>query len=281
MAMLNTSAIDPGTYVFGPMSVLSAEALSLVSQGVWSRNVGETSCGWRTDYSPDGRAFGIWSVIYLGTFGVSVAQLTNMVKVFDWWTNFFWAMSWAFCTLWVPLFDAEYPGALRAAALQIAAAAACGTGATWRARMWVADTPAGRAEQVALGWPLTLLAGWLLAAASINFGIAWKASQPNALRTCVRVPPRRGDESEMAYRRRRRVLYREAYAMAPAVVSPVPVVLSLVVGGLAVGARDPVLVTPLMWAIVNLKAFPSFPYLISLLICACGSVGAVLRIFFL
>ena len=63
--MIESTALAPGAYAFGPLAVLSALALSAASTRIWSRNVGETSCGWRTDYSPDGRAFGIWTVLYL------------------------------------------------------------------------------------------------------------------------------------------------------------------------------------------------------------------------
>ena len=39
---------EEGTfYVFGPLAVLSATLLSTTSTRIWSRNVGETSCGWR------------------------------------------------------------------------------------------------------------------------------------------------------------------------------------------------------------------------------------------
>lgn len=280
--MLDKVALPGGVYTVGPLTVLSALVLSLISSSVWSRNVGETSCAWRTNYSPDGRAFGIWGVIYLGTVGVAIAQITNAVAVFDWWVSFLWALAWVFCALWVPLFDAEYPGALRAAMVQILAAAACSTGATALSRMWLLEDgapPEQRVEQVALGWPLAILAGWLTAASAINVGIAWKASDPKASQTCVRVEPRRTGESERSYRNRRRVLYREAYAKAPVRVSFVPVALAVGVGGLATLMRDPLYPVPLAWAIVNLPAFPSCEYLMALLVAGCGSAGAVLRIF--
>ena len=280
--MLDKSALLGGVYTLGPLTVLSSLALSATSSWVWSRNVGETSCAWRTDYSPDGRAFIIWSVIYIGTVGVAIAQLTNLVVVFDWWVSFLWGLAWAFCALWVPLFDAEYPGALRAAMIQILAAAACSTGAVALSHMWLLDEgapPEQRGEQIALGWPLTIFAGWLTAASAINVGIAYKASDPNSAPTCARVEPRRATESERDYRNRRRVMYREAYAKMPVRVSFVPVVLACGVGGLATLIRDPLYPVPLIWAILNLPAFPCCEYLMALLVCSCGSAGAVIRIF--
>lgn len=278
-------AVDPalvvsGTHVFGPLSVISALFLSLTSSAIWSRNVGETSCGWRVDYSPDGRAFGIWAVIYLWSLGSAIAQCTTLVSVLDWWTSASWSLTWVFCALWVPLFDAEYLGALRSALVQISLAAVFATVGAWDSRMWIADTPAQLAEQLAVGAPLTLLAGWLLAASSINVGIVWKAGRPDAVRTCITVPRSASkSETEAEYRSRRRVIYREQYAKSPAVVSPVPLVLSAGVGGLALLIRDPLLPVPLMWAIVNLKAFPNVVYMCSLLMCACGSAAAAVRVF--
>ena len=140
--------------------------------------------------------------------------------------------------------------------------------------MWVADDWEQRGKQLAVGIPLTLLAGRLLAASSIGIGIAWKASQPGAYSICVRVEPKRDDETEADYRRRRRVLYREAYAKSPSEVSVVPFLLALVVGGLAFAIPDPVLPLPLAWAVLNLRAFPSFVYVGSLVVLACGPAAA-------
>lgn len=131
---------------------------------------------------------------------------------------------------------------------------------------------------VALGWPLSLLAGWLLTAASLGVGIAVKAGRSDASTECVRVPPRGRDEAEQAYRQRRRVLYRESYARAPAVESPVPIALSAAVAGLAVLIRDPLLPLPLAWAIVNLKAFPAVSYALAIVVCGCGVAGAAVRV---
>ena len=267
-------------YVFGPLAVLSAALLSVTSTSLWSRNVGETSCGWRLSYSPDGRAFAIWGLIYLYTAVSVVMQITTLLVILGWWANFLWGLAWVCCTIWVPLFDAEYPDALRAAALVIACGATSALMGAWESQMWVADNWEQRGKQLAVGLPLTLLAGWLLTASSIGIGIAWKANQPGAYSTCIRVEPKRPDESESQYRRRRRVLYREAYAKSPSGVSVVPFVLSLLVGGLAFAIPDPVLTVPLAWAVLNLRAFPSFVYVGCLVVLACGSAGACVRLGF-
>jgi hypothetical protein len=280
--MLDRSVLWDYVYVIGPLAVLSAIILSLLSSVIWSRNVGETSCAWRTNYSPDGRAFVIWGIIYVGSIVVTAAQLTDTFGVFDWAINLLWGLAWACCALWVPLFDAESPGALLAAMVAIVAGAGFATVAAWMSQMWIIEagvSPDKRLQQLALGWPLTLLAGWLTAASAINVGIALMANDATASQTCVKVSPRRKDESESDYRNRRRVLYREAYAGAPMQSSVVPLLLAAAVAGLATLIRDPLYPLPLAWAILNLPSFPSCVGLMSLLVCGCGSAGAVVRIF--
>ena len=270
---------DPnGVFLLGPLMVLSACLLSMVSSAIWSRNVGETSCGWRTDYSPDGRAFSIWGVIYVGTL-VSVFLQVFGVLVFHWWVNLLWGLTWVCCAVWVPAFDAEYPSALRTAALVITLSSGFSLAGVWYARMWEAESGGERGRQVAVGWPLVILAAWLLTATSINWGIAWKASRPGSAASCVRVEPKRRDESDNGYRYRRRVAYREAYAKAPARVSVVPALLAAVVGGLSIIIPEPLLVLPLLWAIVNLKAFPHVVYVLSAIALINCSVVAFMRLY--
>lgn len=276
MAIIEADA--NGAYVIGPLLVLSACCLSLVSSDIWSRNVGETSCGWRTDYSPDGRAFAIWGLIYGSTI-VSILFQIGGALVFDWWVNLLWGLTWVCCSIWVPTFDAEYDSALRTAALVITASGGLSLAAAWHSQMWIADESGTRARQLLAGVPLSILAGWLLTAMTINWGIARKASLPNAMSTCVRVAPRRKDEDEREYRYRKRVAYRQAYARAPVRVSLVPAVLAIAVAVLSVAVRDPVLPVPLMWAIVNLRAFPSVIYVASLVVLSAGAAIAAVRIF--
>jgi hypothetical protein len=275
-AMLDLTNARQGAHAIGPLAVLSAAALSIAATSIWSRNVGDTSCGWRVDYSPNGRAFGIWGLLYTGTFAVCVIQTTGSVPVFDWWVHFLWALSWLSCTFWVPLFDAESPASLSWACVKILLAALSGTAAVWVAAMWTGEE--SRWGRVGLGCPLTLLAGWLLTASSINVGIVYKATRPGARVSCVKVPPRQQHESHSQYRERRRALYRKQYASAPLRVSFVPVVLAVGVAALSVGASDPLLAAPLAWAIVNLKGFPCVEYVAALVVCASGAAACCTRL---
>ena len=258
--------------------MLNAAALSLASSAVWSRNIGETSCKWRRPYSPDGRTFIVWTVIYTTTLASCAAQLTGQVPVLGWWTNFFWALAFALCAVWTPLFDGESPEALRAAASVLLAGAAAAVMGVAEERAWMNKEL--RLELTLLTAPLGLLAGWLCVAAALGWGISNAALDPlvGPLEEC-RVPPRRKDESQAQYRARRRVLYRQAYARMPAEVSIVPLGIAAAVAWLAALVPDPLLVVPTAWAVVNLKAFPSCMYLAALLVLSAGVALSLLRAF--
>lgn len=251
----------------GPVLVLAGTALSAASIAKWG--VG-ASCAWRVGYEPKSRAFGIWSLIYPTTVLFSFLQLGQ--PVFDVWVGALWAASWLFCAVWVPLFDASSSASLIGAAIAISAAAGCATAATWRADAW-------RQPRGALGLPLSLLAGWLLTAASIGIGIAIQANAPDASHTCVRIVPVQ-DETLREFRLRRRAAYREAARQAPVRDSIVPVFLAAGAAALAAGAREPVLPLPVVWAVINLKVFPSVRSTAAILVCFCGIVGSALRLFY-
>jgi hypothetical protein len=180
------------------------------------------------------------------------------------------------CAVWVPLFDGSSQTSLILAAVAISAAAACATAATWRAEawLWIGDRTRSRG---ALGLPLSLLAGWLLAASSIGVGVAVKANAPDAHSTCVLVP-RVSGESEREYQRRRRRRYREAFEDAPVEDSLVPVLLATGVAALALFSRDPALTLPVVWALGYQRTFPGVVTLGSMVLCACGSAGALVYI---
>ena len=269
---MSTIAIGAnGAYAIGPLFVASACLLSIASSSVWGRNIGEVSCKWRLDYSPDGRTFGIWALIYLWTFASVIIQLAGEVVVLGWWVNLCWGCAWICCALWVPTFDADRTSALKAAAVVIAASAAFSTAGAWHAQAWVANQPGQRGKQLSAEIPLTLLAGWLSTATALNIGIAYKASRPDATSSCVYVSPRRYDEDEEAFRYRMRVMFREAYAKAPGRTSVVPLALSVAVATVSALARDLVFVLPLAWAILNMQTFPNVTYLVALAVLAAGA----------
>jgi hypothetical protein len=278
--MVLSESVPPYAAWVGPACVLSATLLSSASGWVWRRNIGETSCRWRTAYSPRSRAFAIWSLIYLGTGLSALAQLAARPRsgllVLGWWTNALWAAAWGCCALWTPLFDAEVPQALRAAAALLGLGAAAGLAGAAVERPWMLGG-AERAAAVLTSAPLTLLAGWLAVAAALGWGIAAKALDPAVDPLVCEAPPRREGEGERAYRERRRRLFRELSKKAPARVSAVPPLLAALVAGLAAAVPDPLYVLPLAWAITNLPAFPSAAYVGALLLLAGGAGVACAR----
>lgn len=286
MAGVDGAELVSGARLIGPLAVLSACVHSAVSSGIWSRNIGETSCRWRTAYNPDGRAFGIWSVIYTGTLLSVALQLLEIIPTVGWWTSLLWSISWAWCGVWVPLFDGEYPRALLSAAVAISVAAATAVAGAWvesaTGGSW--SCPATGNEGPLLGscvlatWPLSLLGGWLLAASTLNIGIASLAnSGASEDLACVKLPPRRPGETADQYRRRRRVAYREANAVAPVERSVVPPVLMVGVLALSLAANDALLSLPLAWAILNMSAWPSSEYVVAVVASLGVSGWMVLR----
>jgi hypothetical protein len=283
------SGVVSGARLIGPLAVLSACVHSAVSSGIWSRNIGETSCRWRTAYNPDGRAFGIWSVIYTGTLLSVALQLLDIIPTVGWWASLLWSISWASCGVWVPLFDGEYPRALLSAAVAISVAAVTAVAASWVESSvggsWSCPVRTATGDEgpllgscVAATWPLSLLAGWLLAAATLNIGIASLAnSGVSENLACVKLPPRRPGETADQYRRRRRVAYREANALAPVERSVVPPVLMVGVLALSLAANDALLSLPLAWAIVNMSAWPSSEYVVAVVASVGVSAWMVLR----
>jgi hypothetical protein len=218
---------------------------------------------------------------------LSVAlQVLEIIPTISWWTSLLWSISWASCAVWVPLFDGEYPRALFSAAVAISVAAATavagawvesGTGGSWSCPATGEDEPL-LGSCVLATWPLSLLGGWLLTAATLNIGIASLAnSAASENLACVKLPPRRPGETADQYRRRRRVAYREANTLAPVERSVVPPVLMIGVLALSLAANDALLSLPLAWAIVNLSAWPSSEYVVAVVASLGVSGWMVLR----
>lgn len=272
---LEREKLVSGTYALGPAAVLSGMLLTIASNAVWYRNLGETSCRWRRPYSPDGRAFVIWSFIYLTTLISCICQLVGQTPVLGWYTNLSWGVSWTLCALWSPFFDGETPEALRAAASILLAAAAWATLAVSEEVAWSNNSET--AEVILLTAPLSALVGWLWVASVLGWGIANAASSADSDAQACLVPPRRADETAYEYRYRRRVLYRQAQVRMPRMVSIVPLLVAVAISTLSALIPDPLVVVPVAWAVVNLSAFPSGVYLTALVVLCVGATVAVIR----
>jgi hypothetical protein len=274
MQQLHPADSLPSDYFVGPLFTLACLLLSVASSSFFGMNIGETSCRYKLDYSPDSRAFGIWSIIYTGCVVVCVLELTGTVPVLRSDVFFWWGGCWVCCGLWVPLFNDENLWLLAGALVAIGSGAATASAGSAVAGAWV---PVNGSLSIApaLTWPLSLLAGWLLTATSLNVGILLKAADPDSDKTCIFIPTQKVGESNRLFQARRRALIREANSLSPAVVAFEVWVVAFVVAAVTIVARDPVLALPAVWAIGNMKAWPSWEYAYAMLVCALGAAGAV------
>ena len=274
--MLPVEALPSG-YFAGPLFTLACLLVSVASSSFFGVNIGETSCKHRLDYSPNGCAFGIWAVIYTGCVVVCVWEMTGTVPVLNSSVFLWWGVCWLCCGLWVPLFNDRSIWLLTGALVAIGSGAVAASVGVAVAGAWVPvgsrGAPEGLSFAPVLVWPLSLLAGWLITATSLNVGILFKAADPEAEKTCIFISPQKPMESGRQFQARRRALIREADARAPAVVAFEVWVVAFVVAAVTIVARDPVVAMPAIWAIANMKAFPSWEYLYAAFVCALGAAG--------
>ena len=266
------------TYWLGSITVINGILLSLTSNSIFGRTIGEISCQWRVDFSPHRRTFAIWAVIYTLTFVSCMVQIgggaSQELPTLSWSTMYFWSSAWNTVTLWPPIFDREHAYNLGAASVvlivvTVMACLAIVSERAWRERSTVA---------ILLTAPISLLAGWLMVASALNVAIAWKAAFADPA-DAIDCGPKTADMTERAYREKRRKILEDDYARRAKVFSPVPVLLAVLVSGVSVLLPDPLLVVPAMWAIVNQAFFPSWAYGLSLLLLVVAAVIAGLRAF--
>jgi len=124
-------------YYVGPLFTLACLLVSVASSSFFGRNIGEISCRYRLDYSPNGRAFGIWGIIYTGCVVVCVVEITGLVPVLSSEVFFLWGGCWLFCSLWVPLFDDRRTCLLGGALVSIGSGAGCALAGAAVAKAWV------------------------------------------------------------------------------------------------------------------------------------------------
>lgn len=272
---------ESGNFV-GPLFTLVCLLLSVISSAFFGINIGDTSCRYRLDYSPHARTFGIWTVIYGGCVVVCIVHAAVGLNVLSQSVFVWWGVCWLCCGAWVPLFDDVSLWLLSSSLVVLAAGAVAASLGTAAAEAWVpvASEPSEQhyvtlSVAPLLEWPLSLLAGWLLTASALNFGIVLKAADPESSETCVLIPPQKPDETNRQFRARKRALIREANSAAPAAVAYEVWLLSYLVAIFSMLTRSPVLAIPPIWAISNMRAFPSYAYTYAIVVCALGSGGAV------
>lgn len=222
--------------VLGPVLLLLACGSSVLTNVAWGRTIGDVSCGWKLGYSPDNKAITIWGPIYLLMFFSIVFQLLYQLDASRWSVasleaNALIAGAWGFCGLWTYFFtladSRNLNDGLGLAALFLVMAAGCALTAvvverSWQMTNWV--------QILTIGVPFSLLAGWLVLAASLSVGVAIAAEQ--------RPPDSCGEDGGFLEVREIEVWERVA-----------PIFVATFVGILAIWLGDPVLLVPVAWGI--------------------------------
>jgi hypothetical protein len=235
--------------VSGPVAVLATFASALVISSVFGAGVGDVSCAWNLSFSPSGRAFGIWAVIYFAMIASISVQLVDgfgpVTYAAEPQTNYLIAWSWMLCGLWSIAFTSASSRDSRAgiglAAFTLLSAMLSALGAVAIEASWRTNN----AWRIcAVGVPYSIFAGWLTMACVLNVSIVVKSTF---------YPP--DYECYTATRVRRRY---STFVLADPIdihscTSYVPLAATTFISIYACFIPDPVLPLPVAWAIFNMK----------------------------
>jgi tryptophan-rich sensory protein len=207
----------------------------MLSLCVWGTGIGGTSRRVELAYMPASRAFGIWSVIFLSAIVSILVQLMQLGRgehPVSANTNAFHAGAWLSAALWAPFFTRLQALEVAAAALIFCVACSCAGAYSLRGAPWQV--------RVLHGTPLSLLAGWTLAAAALSVGIAVLARKPRAVKPVSSSDPESGLQPSPTMRRDYSIIKADRPLRATD-NTPIPLVLALGASTLALAANDPVL----------------------------------------
>lgn len=234
--------------------------LSLVSNGVFGRGIGDVSCSYTQRFSPSGPAFGIWLPIYLFSGLMIIEQLRNaqaesgaiengQIMVVQ---NAFYSMSWLCAAGWTPAFTAGTGTGMLIAAILLCLTAAFALAAVFSENRW------GWSSWVTAA-AYSSLAGWTTVAAAINVAIAYQANygKPNA--SCSRYP----DD------------YNIFSPIEAKYETVVPLILASAVAVVAAALSEPVLGMPVAWAVYFMR--PSYYNYAAFAISLIGVAVAIAR----
>lgn len=194
----------------------------------------------RLQYSPANAAFGIWSVIYLSTFALLVAEPLLTTPPDEYYSLLFMA-SWLTTAAWGVAGRSEELHARLWIACSLISGTLFGLAALYRARDYGSDYN----RFLLLTGPCALLVGWLACATLLGVGLYFKDCG------VVYLPP---DPSP----------------------SIVPLVASIVLASLAILLRTPVLMVGVLVLVVAQRSGPTIVHTLALLIIVTGSVLSVL-----
>jgi hypothetical protein len=234
--------------------------ISLVSNGVFGRGIGNASCSYTQRFSPSGPAFGIWLPIYILSGLLILEQsmygqteLDNIengrIMVVQ---NAFYSVSWLCAAGWTPAFTAGTATGMLIAAILLCLTAAFALAAVFSEGRWSWSSWVTAAAY-------SSLAGWTTVAAAINVSIAYQANYGKSNESCSRYP---NDYN----------IFSPIEAKYETVV---PLILAVTVSVVAASLSEPVLGMPVAWAIYFMR--PSYYNYAAFVISLIGVVVALAR----
>lgn len=230
------TAIPP---VFG---IAMTAVLSVISNAMYGRGIGDISCTYELTYSPSSQAFGIWALIY----AACAVTIAGQYLLHDVGSpafasdrgNGFYALAWLCAAFWTPVFTTNTPVSHVAATGILCL---CSTLALAAAAVENAWQPGGdERRRWLIGAPFALLGGWTLAAAALSVGITWRVLDAEPDPPCPEL-------DNPNYRRGLSLLSWPSTWTYPA--HWLPVMLAVAVALTCVWAREPVVPLPLAWAL--------------------------------
>ena len=232
--------------------------------GSGGEGIGYRSCAWRVSYSPTGKAFRIWGLIYTWMFVSIVTQLVDGSAKVQ--ANYLMGAAWLVVGMWGPTFtrgsEGDRPAFIAAAACVLVAAAvlagaAVGVEQSWRSR--------DARRVLVVGVPYSLTAGWLAVAAVLNVGIAYAAATEPPDPRCKDADRRRDWEQTPL-----------SAASASAPSSWVQLAVALATSAGAFLLPDPVLVLPAINGVFFARAH--FKRLVALEVLVVTGVAAAIQV---
>lgn len=232
--------------------------VSLVSNGVFGRRIGDVSCDYKQRFSPSGPAFVIWLPIYTLSGLLLVEQLQRngtkeeQLLIFQ---NAFYSMSWLCAAGWTPAFTSGTGTGMVLAAIFLCMTAAFALAAVFTENRWA--------------WPsfvtaaaYSSLAGWTTVAAAINVVIAYQINYGTPNDSCSKYP---ND-------------YNILSTIEAKYETVVPLILAVAVAAVSVALSEPVLCVPVAWAIYFMR--PSYYNYSAFAIGLLGVLGAIARLLY-
>lgn len=222
------------------LGLSAAIVLSVVSNGLYGRGIGDVSCKYRLAYSPSAPAFGIWALIYAGAITTTTVQLTSLSTASTLFAQktsiILYALAWFCAALWTPVFTAQTRVTFVLAAALLCATAGFSLAAAIVDNAWADPTQNPLAPWI-ISAPFSLLAGWTAVASVLSIGIAYKANDDEP------------DVCEM-YPRDINILTSQR---EPGAFEAAPVLVASVVGAVSIWIPDPILSIPVAWAIFYMR----------------------------